>query len=356
VARVRLLDTGRRAGRANVALDQTLIEAHRAGLCPDTLRFLAFSPSALIGRHQDLSREIDLDYCRARGIDVGRRVTGGGAIYLDEGQLGWELIVTRARAGGGALAAIAARLCTAAAAGLARLGVEARFRPRNDIEVGGRKIGGTGGFFDGDTLFYQGTVLIDLDPETMFRVLRVPGAKRARHGDAEPAARVTSLSEALGGRVPAVGAVKDALAAAFAEQLGLELVPACLAEAEEAAAAACARDEIGHADFVHAIDGVGTDAGLRSASRDTPGGIVTVHLKRGAGPAPHLESILITGDFFVTPPRVIPDLECALRQAPVAELADAVRRFLATAEIDLLSVPVADLIAVIEAAAQADAD
>ena len=50
----------------------------------------SFTPSVLVGRHQVLSREVDLDYCRTHRIDVGRRVTGGGAIYLDAGQLGWN--------------------------------------------------------------------------------------------------------------------------------------------------------------------------------------------------------------------------------------------------------------------------
>ena len=97
----RLLDTGINDGRWNVALDQVLIDAHRAGQAPDTLRFLRFTPSVLVGRHQDLSREIDVDYCARHGIDVGRRVTGGGALYLDPQQLGWELVCTRAALGGG---------------------------------------------------------------------------------------------------------------------------------------------------------------------------------------------------------------------------------------------------------------
>ena len=65
----------------------------------------------------------------------------------------------------------------------ARLGVEARYRPRNDIEVDGRKLSGTGGFFDGDTLFYQGTVLVDLDARRMVEALNVPHATvRRREG------------------------------------------------------------------------------------------------------------------------------------------------------------------------------
>ena len=151
----RIIDTGVREGRANIAFDAALIEERDAGNVPDTVRFLRFPPTALIGRHQDLSREVDLDYCADTGVGVVRRITGGGAIYLDEGQLGWELVFHRASLGIPALPDLAREICNAAAAGISKLGVDARFRPRNDIEVDGRKISGTGGFFDGDVLIYQ---------------------------------------------------------------------------------------------------------------------------------------------------------------------------------------------------------
>ena len=169
---VRVLDTGVRTGRENVAFDQALIEARNAGRVPETIRFLRFRPCALVGLHQMLSHEVRLEYCARHGIQVGRRITGGGGLYLDEGQLGWELALER-RGLGGDLAGIAARLCAAAAAGLRRLGVAAQFRPRNDIEVDGRKISGTGGLVDGRTLFFQGTLLVDFDAPRMLEALRV---------------------------------------------------------------------------------------------------------------------------------------------------------------------------------------
>ena len=99
----RIIDTGVREGRANIAFDAALIDERQAGRVPDTIRFLSFPPTVLIGRHQDLSREIDLDYCAKHRIGTVRRITGGGAIYLDEGQLGWELVFDRASLGIAAL-------------------------------------------------------------------------------------------------------------------------------------------------------------------------------------------------------------------------------------------------------------
>ncbi len=198
----RIIDTGVREGRSNIAFDAALIELRQQGAVPDTIRFMRFPPTALIGRHQDLSREINLDYCATEGIGTVRRITGGGAIYLDEGQLGWELVFHRSSLGIAALPELARAICNAAAAGLSRLGVDARFRPRNDIEVDGRKISGTGGFFDGDILIYQGTVLVDMNAAQMVRALHVPQGKVARNDLDTAEKRVVTLKELLGDKLP----------------------------------------------------------------------------------------------------------------------------------------------------------
>jgi lipoate-protein ligase A len=204
----RVIDTGIREGRKQIAFDQALIDLRKSGRIPDTIRFLRFPPTALIGRHQALSRELKLDYCLSNNVGVVRRITGGGAIYFDEGQLGWELVFDRATLGIASLGELARAICEAAAAGLSRLGVPAKYRPRNDIEVEGRKISGTGGFFDEDTLFYQGTVLVDLNAADMVAALNVAKAKlekRARlrrpaRGDAEGAPRPGARHEGPSGR------------------------------------------------------------------------------------------------------------------------------------------------------------
>ncbi len=345
---LRLLDTGVHAGRYNIALDQALIDGHRAGATPDTLRFLGFSPSALIGRHQDLSREIDLEFCRERGIDVGRRVTGGGAIYLDEHQIGWELICARRHLKARDLAGIAALVCKAAAGALNGLGIAAKFRPRNDIEVDGRKIGGTGGFFDGDTLFFQGTLILALDAETMFRVLRVPEEKRARAGDGGVASRVTSLAEILAGEPPPAAQAKDALARGMAKALGFTLAPGELTSSESAAADALLREEIGTDDFVHAIDGGTAGSAWSHAQRSTAGGTLHAAVKFLPNAERRIESVHLSGDFFLTPPRVVYDLESTLRQVPAGAAGGTVKRFFKNTEIEMMSVPVDDIVAVIE--------
>lgn len=350
----RVIDTGIREGRRQIAFDQAIIELHKAGKVPDTIRFLRFPRTALIGRHQALSHEVRLDYCRTHGVGVVRRITGGGAIYFDEGQLGWELVFNRATLGLASLADLARAICEAAAAGLSRLGVSAKYRPRNDIEVDGRKISGTGGFFDGDTLFYQGTVLIDMNPADMVAALNVPEAKLAKRALDTAAQRVVTLKELLG-RAPDIATVQEALLAGFAERLGVEPVRGAITDEEEALAARHHDEEIGTEAFVAEIDDPAREAGTVAGTHSGAGGTVTAYVRFDSDKRERIRHVLITGDFFVTPPRIVFDLEGALRDVPSAEARAAVERFFEQAQVGLLTVTPADFAAAIEAAVTADA-
>ena len=337
----RVIDTGIREGTRQIAFDQALIDARKAGDVPDTIRFLRFPPTALVGRHQDLSREVRVDHCRAHGIGLARRLTGGGAIYFDEGQLGWSLAFDRATLGIASLAECARAICEAAAAGLATLGIAARYRPRNDIEVEGRKVSGTGGFFDGDTLFYQGTVLVDLDAARMTAALNVPRAKLEKRGLDSAAQRVVTLEELLG-RTPAIGEVQEALLAGFARHLGIAPRRGDISAAEEDLARRYHDEEIGTEAFLREIDDPGADAGVHAGTHAGPGGTITAYVRLEGARGERIREVLLTGDFFVTPPRRIYDLEAALRGAAVAEVDRAVEAFFARDAGGLLTVAPAD--------------
>lgn len=345
----RVIDTGIREGRRQIAFDQALIDLHKTGQVPDTIRFLRFPRTALIGRHQVLSQEVKLDYCRTHGIGIVRRITGGGTIYFDEGQLGWELVFDRATLGIASLADLAREICEAAAAGLSKLGVNAKYRPRNDIEVEGRKISGTGGFFDEDTLFYQGTVLVDLNPADMVAALNVPQAKLAKRALDSAAQRVVTLRELLG-TAPDMVTIQNALLAGFAERLGIVAARGAITPEEEALAGKHYDEEIGTDAFVAEIDDPGAEAGTVCGRHDGPGGSVAAYVRFDGGQRERIRQVLITGDFFVTPPRIVFDLEASLRDVPSAEVRDAVERFFAHAKVGLLTVTPADFIAAIEAA------
>ena len=88
----RLLDTPPMTAAENMALDDTLLELKGKGETPNTIRFLQFSPrSVLVGYHQSVDEEVRTSYCHENGIHINRRITGGGAIFFDENQLGWEI-------------------------------------------------------------------------------------------------------------------------------------------------------------------------------------------------------------------------------------------------------------------------
>jgi len=343
----RVIDTGVLDGRLNIAFDQALIDLRREEAIPDTIRFLQFRPSALIGRHQALARELHLDYCSANGIQTVRRITGGGALFMDEGQLGFELVFHRRTLGIASLSELAKAICEAAAAGLKTLGVDAQYRPRNDIEVDGRKISGTGGFFDGDTIFYQGTLLIDLSVEKMLAALNVPREKLIKRDLDSAAARIVTLREALGGRTPSLTDVKAALLEGFAERLKISPRWAPTKAIEELTARRLHDEEIGTDRFVTEIDDPAGAANVLSASLTGPGGTVRAHVRLNGR---RIVEALITGDFFVTPPRTIVDLEASLRGVEANDVDRHVTAFFAARHVGLLTVAPRDFSAVISAA------
>jgi lipoate-protein ligase A len=321
-----VIDTGLRPARWNIAFDQALIELHRDDRIPDTVRFLRFPRSALVGRHQALAREVHLDWCRANGIEIARRITGGGAIWFEPAHLGWELALPRS-ALGASLDAAAEQICRAAAAGLRRLGLDAAFRPRNDIEVGGRKISGTGGFFDGRTLFYQGTVLCDLDFEAMAEALVLPIEKLGRRGLAALAERVTTLRRELG-RVPDLATLQGALLAGLAEGLDLHPTLGAVAPIETELADRLLREEIGTDTFVERPD-LTSAPDVLSGSQRAAGGLIEAHVRLRLGVERRIQQVVFTGDFFCAPPRAVADLEAALAGVPAVDAPTAIRRFFA---------------------------
>ncbi|MCB2087926.1 MAG: biotin/lipoate A/B protein ligase family protein [Sphingomonadaceae bacterium] len=338
-ARFRVVDAGRLSGRENIALDSALIEARLAGEIGDTLRFITFEPCALIGRHQDLAQELNLEACRERGVQTVRRMSGGGAIFMDEGQLGWALVCDRRVLGTATLPDVTEKICTAIAAGISKLGVDARFRPRNDIEIEGRKVSGTGGFFDGNILIFQGTVILDIDPAAMMAVLNVPQAKLEKRQLADAGARVTSLKAELG-EMPSLEAVKAALLEGLAEVLDIEAVPEELSEREKQLAKEAFDEEIGREEFVAEICDPAREAGVfagQNAARN-----LTAYLRVDGQQDNRIREVLFVGDVFVTPTRALLDLESQLRWAQLADVPAKVEAFFADPAISMLGLTPAD--------------
>lgn len=348
----RVIDTGLRRAAENIALDRALLEARGEGASPNTLRFLRFTPCALLGFHQSARQELDLDYCAAHGIDVQRRVTGGGALYFDATQIGWELYLDRAVFGTGDMGAIARRVCEMAAAGIRRLGVDARFRPRNDIEVDGRKISGTGGAFDGDAVLYQGTLLVSFDVERMLKVLRIPAEKLSDKAIASARERVANLADLLGG-APPLDAVKAALTGAFAEGFGVRFETGDLTQTEQSKYRAALADIDARA-WVYQHDRARAETEIVEGVHKAPGGLLRVALFLDVARG-RIKQAWITGDFFVNPKRMVADLEAALRDTPISEYRRVVGAFFDGYRTEMLLLSREDFVGGIGAALRAAA-
>lgn len=348
---LRVIDSGLRKPRENLSITEGLCRGHKAGLSPDTLRFQHFPPSAIIGRHQLLAREVDLDWVAANDVATARRMTGGGAIIMGPGILGWELVIARNRVPP-TLAAVSETICRGVCHGLGTMGVAAEFRPRNDIEVAGRKICGTGGYFDGGTLVFQGTVMIRLDTELLTHALRLPAHKLAKRGLSALSERLTDMASLLGA-LPDLSEVQDAVAGGVAGALSLDWHRGELTELEQANARTIHAEEIGTEAFVTGADDHPPMEGRTLVvERPTPAGLLQVVVKLLDGQADRADQVLIAGDFFVSPPRVIADLEAHLRHLPLARLADEGLAFLERQQAMFLGMAAADLAAALREASE----
>lgn len=345
----RVIDTGLRPAAQNIALNRALLEARQAEEIPSTLRFLRFAPSALLGYHQSAEQELNPDYCKANGIAIQRRITGGGAIYFDPSQLGWELYLHKRDVGTSDMQAIARRICHAAATAISALGVDARYRPRNDIEVDGRKISGTGGAFDGDALLYQGTLLIDFDVEKMLRVLRIPAEKLSDKAIASARERVANLTDLLGRR-PDSDLIKRNLTEAFESEFNVEFQEGDLTLTEHARYQV-ALAEIDTPDWIDLVRRPASDMPLYESVQKFAGGMLRASITYDRL-THRIRQVGFSGDIFVNPRRTIADLEATLRDTSVERVEQIVRVFFAGRQVDMLALTPDDFITVIRLAVQ----
>ncbi len=322
----RLLDTGFLSAAENMALDRVLLESRAEGQSPNTLRFLQFStPSVLVGCHQQLDQEVRLEFCRERGLEVNRRITGGGAILFEPCHIGWEIIASRDDARFHETpAALSERFARVFCAALAvHCGLQASFRPRNDIEVRGRKIAGTGGTTEGAAFLFQGTLLVDLDIPTMLRALRVPMEKLNAHEIDSLRERVTTMRAELG-YMPDAAAIKEAVARAFAADFGVTFTRAPLTPGERERLRE-ALPEFQSEGWIGRRTG-GSSRHMLKAIHRGRGGVIHLLLDADAARG-RIRSANLRGDFFASPARAVYDLESRFKDAPARM--DAVEQILA---------------------------
>ncbi len=218
----RLLATGEGTAAFNMALDEAILEAVSAGQAAPTLRLYAWKPAAIsIGYFQGLAEEVDLDACAANGADVVRRITGGGAVF-HQAEITYSIVIPEGHPlFVRSVLASYERICAGVIAGLGVLGIQAAFAPINDIVAGGKKVSGNAQTRKKGCILQHGTVLLDVDVELMFDLLKVPAEKAKGKLIEDVKQRVTGLRALRGSPVPYAEA-EAAMAVGFAEALSLE--------------------------------------------------------------------------------------------------------------------------------------
>ena len=173
---IRLLDLG----LVPPVRSQTIYHAVAYALedsTPDTIILVApTEPYVCIGFHQELEKEVDVDYCRAQALSIYRREVGGGAVYLDKNQVFAQWVFQRPALPadiGERFALYVKPLIETYAA----LGIPANYRPINDVHVQGKKIGGTGAAQMGEAEVVVGSLMFDFNFELMAKVLKVASEK-----------------------------------------------------------------------------------------------------------------------------------------------------------------------------------
>ena len=147
----------------------------------------------IIGRHQNTLAEIDSKYVEEKGIRVVRRLSGGGAVYHDLGNLNFTFIVD---ADGGSQVDLR-RFCLRIAEALAALGLDAKVDGRNDILANGCKISGNAQYIKEGRIMHHGTLLFDSDLSVLSQALQPDPEKIKAKGVASVRSRVANIRSLL---------------------------------------------------------------------------------------------------------------------------------------------------------------
>ncbi len=155
------------------------------------LLFYVNEPSIIIGRNQNSLEEINHEYVRDRGIHVVRRLSGGGAVYHDSGNLNFSFITDH-----GQDRLNNFRLFTEPVARvLQTMGVDARLQGRNDVVVDGRKISGNAQYSTGKRMFSHGTLLLNSNLAEVVQALNPKPTKIQSKGHTSTRSRVANIAE-----------------------------------------------------------------------------------------------------------------------------------------------------------------
>jgi lipoate-protein ligase A len=225
----------------NMAIDEAILTARTSERVPNTLRFYQWKPSSVsIGKNQNAQDEVYQDNTRKRGVDVVRRISGGGAVYHDQNGEVTYSVISKTEKLGGDITIVYNRIYEAVTDALRLMGVPADFNTGDtkncpNLTVGNKKISGSSQTIKRGTVLQHGTILLDIDLQKMFQYLRVRSTSSCSQAAQIAARKITSIKTELHHSITAE-TVANALAQGFRAILKINLEPAKLTTYETALA------------------------------------------------------------------------------------------------------------------------
>ena len=180
---------GQTDARVNLAIEEHVLRSVDLG--DDLLLFYINAPSIIIGRNQNTLAEINHRYVQEHGITVVRRVSGGGAVYHDLGNLNFSFITRFEQGNFNNFAKFTEPVIRV----LRGMGVPAELSGRNDITVDGRKVSGNAQYRGRERMFSHGTLLFNSDLDVVSEALNVRMDKMVSKGIKSVRSRVANISE-----------------------------------------------------------------------------------------------------------------------------------------------------------------
>ncbi len=225
----RLIIDGPRDAATNMAIDKAIMKMTEI----PTVRFYQWDPPAVsIGYFQNLEGEVDIKRCEELGIGYIRRITGGGAVFHDK-EVTYSISIPEENSFFSKdLHESYKAICGAIISGFKNLGLNAEYSPLNDIVINNKKISGCAQTRREKKLLQHGTLLMAVDPEKMFSVLKVPDEKIKDKLISSIRDRVTSVSNQLGKNISYIEMVK-AMRKGFEDYFGILFLNGELTEEEK---------------------------------------------------------------------------------------------------------------------------
>lgn len=203
----------------NLAIEEAILRGVLEKRSPYTFRLWQHMPVVTIGCFQDPREEVNLDLCDKLGVLVARRMCGGGAMYLDQGCLIYSIFLDDDFSSVSSLSQESYEFFSKGVIeGLKALGVEAQFRPVNDIVVGNRKISGASQHRLYSAFVHHGAININPNLEVLEKVLKASKIKLKEKGFSSVKESLTTIEIELGKKV-SVDAVKTAIVRGFEKTL-----------------------------------------------------------------------------------------------------------------------------------------